>query len=352
MKMRRRGLTLVGSVLLVIMLAAPIVLPGCAPSGEADEAPPAGEEVFTARMAYHWPPDNTGAVNSRAWAAMVEEATDGRIMVELYESASLYKAAEVPMAVREGAIEVGGSNGQGLSSLVPEAAVTLLPMACRTLEDAKGFVEAANVEQLIEERIGAKIVGYAPTNDAAECNNKGPIKALSDYEGIKMRTTLASWKPWCDALGIKSVAMSAGEVSSALGTGMVDGVMSTYAAFRGWNWYKDAPYISTRNIYFCQGWIYASLDWWNTLPKDLQDILSDIRYENEEYVADKAAEDRQMLLDFFEGDGCTLYAMEQSEFDKMKEASVPAWYEAAEHVGGTDILDKLCEYHGYEPPTQ
>jgi len=68
----------------------------------------AAEESFTWKVQSHWPGSSSSYEDSLVrLKTILEERTDGRLELELYEAGSLFKAKEIFNAVSRGILEMG-----------------------------------------------------------------------------------------------------------------------------------------------------------------------------------------------------------------------------------------------------
>jgi len=103
----------------------------------------------------------------------------------------------------------------------------------------------------------------------------------ADLTGLKIRTS-PFYDPMIKALGGAPVRVAGGEIYSALERGVVDGACWPALGALDYKWYEVAKYQVRPRFGDTVYQILVNLDSWNRLPKDLQDLLTQIAIEVEE----------------------------------------------------------------------
>jgi TRAP-type C4-dicarboxylate transport system substrate-binding protein len=106
-----------------------------------------------------------------------------------------------------------------------------------------------------------------------------------DFSGLKIRVTPV-YKPFVEALGGVPVTTSPGEVYTALERGVVDGYGWPSIKISDFGWHEVTKYVVDPGFYQVDVCILVNLDTWNRLPKDLQQVLTDVAVEVEHEASD------------------------------------------------------------------
>ena len=106
-----------------------------------------------------------------------------------------------------------------------------------------------------------------------------------DFSGLKIRVTPV-YKPFVEALGGVPVTTSPGEVYTALERGVVDGYGWPSIKISDFGWHEVTKYVIDPGFYQVDVCILINLDTWNRLPKDLQQVLTDVAKEVEHEASD------------------------------------------------------------------
>ena len=101
----------------------------------------AAEESFTWKVQSHWPGSSSSYEDSLVrLKTILEERTDGRLELELYEAGSLFKAKEIFNAVSRGILEMGTISPAYAQDKITLAGIASgLPFAFRNVWEAAYF---------------------------------------------------------------------------------------------------------------------------------------------------------------------------------------------------------------------
>lgn len=210
----------------------------------------------------------------------LQERSNGQIEVNVYSSGSQYSGATVPVALAQGAIDMGAPLHQHLTKVIPEANVPLLPMfygvepeVIRQLWDGPA---GDRLNELIESKLNVKVIGgYFDLGYGSVFTTTKKIVVPSDMDGLKMRVpggaaTLSRY----EALGAVPVVISISDVPQALQRGTVDGIWSTQESVRSSKLFDSGiKYGFEDRQAFLQYVPMISRKAWDSYPPDLQDLI-------------------------------------------------------------------------------
>ena len=225
----------------------------------------------TIRVA-HLNPEDPFASHSGAMAAvfksLVESSSNGAIEVQLFPNGQLGKDNEVIDQVRAGIVESTISSSGGMAQHYPLVGVFDIPFAFPNIGVAsKVITKESDFGQKfvgdLEGATGLKVLGLIDSGGFfAFTNSKKPITAVSDMEGLRIRTmTLPTHEAIITSLGGQPTPLPWAEVYTALQTGVADGQMNpvpiiAFAKFDEVQQYLSitnhviTPYIWTMNQEF------------------------------------------------------------------------------------------------------
>jgi tripartite ATP-independent transporter DctP family solute receptor len=156
-------------------------------------------------------------------------------------------------AVRAGTIFAAWVGVAFVSRLVPEVEAVSLPFVFEGREQALRVIDG-RVGDLIEDKLAAKgftALGWMELGSRHVTNSKRPLKALEDFQGLKIRmqpneTHLATFR----ALGANPIAMDIKELYSALQQGVVDGQENPYPVILANRYFEVQKYVSDTGHFF------------------------------------------------------------------------------------------------------
>ncbi len=260
-------------LLLVIGLCA-----GCqAPAADvepAEEAEPVAEPVVM-KIGHSHPPETARHQSLLEFKKMVEEETAGAVLVEIYDSGQLGSEAEMMEQVKMGTIQ--GTRGGSFEDAAPEILIYTMPFLFEDLEGIQKITLGEIGERIAENSKKNGVIILA-TGDAGGfrhiSNNVRPITCPEDMKGLKLRTPpIESIIKTMEALGANPVSIPYGETYMALKQGVADGQENPYTNIASMKFYEVQKYLTVINYQFHPDPFFVSLDWYNTLTPEIQDIL-------------------------------------------------------------------------------
>jgi tripartite ATP-independent transporter DctP family solute receptor len=240
----------------------------------------------------------------------LEQATNGRLSIQMYPSMQLGGEKEMIEQAQVGALAIARISVGPMGPLVPELNVFNMPFM---------FRDTAHMEKVIDGEIGAEMLKKLSDHPTAGLiglcwmnagvrnvyNSKKPIQTVEDLKGLKIRMMgNPVFVDTMNALGGNGVAMGFDQLVSAMQTGVVDGAENNYPTYATGQHYRYAKYYSLTGHLMIPEILVFSKKTWDTLPKDDQVLISKF--------AKEAQQEQRKLW----------YAMEQKSRSDMEKAGV------------------------------
>lgn len=288
------------SVILFIVTLMIISLVGCGKSENTESAKKDQPgKVYKIRLAEFYAPNGGGLAKAgRWWADEVEKRTGGRVKIETGWSESFGKVAELPDLVRSGAVE--------MAAIAPGYYPKQMP-----LWNILSAVPFATTEPAITERVvwelydtfpamqeelkknNIKLLYIGVLNPYKFLSNK-PINTIDDMKGLKIRSWGTFVPKMLEAAGAVPVNISVADAYDAFSRGTVDVQVGPVDMIVGQGWADLGKYLTHANFSSPLAACGAiNLDFWNTLPKDIQDIMLQVGREHEQTIIKMLKEDEE-----------------------------------------------------------
>jgi len=181
-------------------------------------------DTITWKVQSHWPGSSSSYEDSlKRIKRVIEERTDGKLKLELYEAGQLFKAQETFNAVSRGVIQMGTiSPAYAQDKMTLAGIASGLPFAFRHVWEASYFHKNLGFEDMLREE-AAKYNVYYSTDKVypTEMVSKKPINSWDDFKGLKIRSSGALQKFLTEA-GAAGTYVPGGELYQALSSGVVD----------------------------------------------------------------------------------------------------------------------------------
>ncbi len=180
----------------------------------------------------------------------LEEATKGRLSIQMFPSMQLGGEKEMIEQAQLGALQIARISVGPMGPLVPEMNVFNLPFV---------FRDSAHMEKVIDGEIGTEILKKLSDHPTANLiglcwmnagsrhvyNSKKPIEKVEDLKGLKIRMMgNPLFVDTMNALGGNGVAMGFDQLINAMQTGVVDGAENNEPSYDSGQHYRYAKFYS------------------------------------------------------------------------------------------------------------
>lgn len=249
-----------------------------ADKSSAAAAEKADDTVYVVKFNSSDPESNGLSIGLKAWAAEVEEASNGRIKFEFYWSNTLAPAADNYTSLLSGA--VGGCNpaAGSLSGTWPiiECGYVPNPSAnnCVVYSQAltKAYLESEALQKEFEDIKLLCLTG----NECyiAISNGKDPSE-LSAWKGANVRVSGSVLSSWTEQLGSSPVNVAVTETYEAYNKHIVDYVLWNWSGTPSFGLMDDTKYALKDNIGYAVLVFAMNKELYESMPADLQAIIDE-----------------------------------------------------------------------------
>ena len=185
----------------------------------------AADKPIVWKVQSHWPGASSSYQDSLVRIKnVIEERTDGRLKLQLYEAGQLFKAQEIFNAVSRGVIQMGTISPAYAQDKMSLAGIASgLPFAFHHVWEVAYFHKNMGFEDQLRKE-AAKYNVYYSTDKVypTEMVVKKPINSWDDFKGLKIRSSGALQQFLTEA-GASGTYISGSELYQALASGIVDG---------------------------------------------------------------------------------------------------------------------------------
>ncbi|HEY9121099.1 MAG TPA: TRAP transporter substrate-binding protein DctP [Marinobacter sp.] len=188
-------------------------------------APVAAQDTTTWKVQSHWPGASSSYEDSLVRLKnVIEERTDGRLKLQLFEAGSLFKSTEIFNAVSRGILEMGTISPAYAQDKISLAGIASgLPFAFRNVWEAAYFHQGLGFEEMLREEAAEHDVYWATDKVyPTEMVVKEPIKSWEDFTKLKIRSS-GTLQSFLTEAGAAASYIPGSELYSALDSGIVDG---------------------------------------------------------------------------------------------------------------------------------
>lgn len=290
------------------------------------------------RLAENQPEDGPVTVGDRKFAEYVKEASDGRLLVEVYAGAILGQETETIQQARAGVIDMARVNTVPLAEFVKELGVVTLPYVFASPEHQKKVVGGEIGEALAPafEKAGLKLICWFHAGSRNFYTGKKPIKSVADVKGMKLRVQPAQISiRMVELMGGIPTPMNYSEVYSALQTGIIDGAENDYASYYTASHHEPAKYFTEDGHLAPPAVIVMNKAKFDALDPEMQKILLDSGRKAMDFEFKVMMDFEDQAKEKVMAAGTQVFTVDISEFQK---AVMPIYEQYPEHA---EILKKI-----------
>jgi tripartite ATP-independent transporter DctP family solute receptor len=215
----------------------------------------------------------------------LEEATGGRLGIQMYASMQLGGEKEAIEQAQVGALQLARVSVGTLGPVVDDLNVFNLPFLFRDTAHMEKVIDGPVGQELLDKvtsNPNTRLIGLAWMDAGARSlyDTKRPIKSIDDLKGLKVRVMgNPMFVDMMNALGGNGVAMGYDQVFSALQTGVVDGAENNPPSFVFDNHYQVAKYYTLTEHLIVPEILVFSRATWDGLSKDDQALIKKLARE-------------------------------------------------------------------------
>jgi tripartite ATP-independent transporter DctP family solute receptor len=189
------------------------------------------------------------------------------------------------------------------------------------------------------EKKGLKVLAVWENGFRQITNNKRPIKAPADLQGIKLRVPEGKWRvKMFQAYGANPSPMKFSELFTALQTGVMDGEENPFTQIYSAKLQEVQKYLSLSGHVYTPAYLTVGKTKWESLPPDVRQVLEDTAKETQAYVYQTAAADDAELLGKLKQAGMQVNDVDKDAFIA---ASKPIYEDFGKEVGGAkEVIDR------------
>lgn len=188
---------------------------------------PALQAQTTWKLATGYRVESFHTQNIMQFSRDVEQATGGKLLIQVYPNNTLAKLNDVSQAVQQGKAEAVETIMSSLVKEMPVAGADSIPFVVSSYKDAERLwkLQRPGVEKHFNE-LGLKLL-YAVPWPPQGLHSSKPIRSVADFRGTQMRTYSPTTLRIAELLGAKPVDVAMVDVGKALSEGRMDNMITS-----------------------------------------------------------------------------------------------------------------------------
>ena len=306
-----------------------------------DENASTDDTVYTLVVTQHDAEASPAGEFLNNWAAEVEEASGGRIDIEIYHGGTIAGPKDAIDAVNLGAVDIAWGLHSYFAGQFPVTEVFALP--CIDIDSAVEGSEALwnfynTTDYMDAEYEGFHVLYLHTDSQSPIATVDTKIETIEDFKGMSIYATAGPKVTFVSAMEAQAEACAINELYMNLDKGIFDGCITSWSSINWYNFHEAVSYLLDENVGVSTYFLLMNPDSYAKLPADLQAILDEVsadagKYtvawdEEEAAVKEKAAVAEKIY---------NLSETERANLESAAKETVATWIEYLED--GQEIYD-------------
>ena len=260
----------------------------------------------------------------------LEQATNGRVSVQMYPAMQLGGEKEAIEQAQIGAIAFARVSVGALGPVVDDLNVFNMPYVFRNTAHMQQVIDGPIGQELLDKvtNSGKGLIGLCWMDAGARnfYDTKKPIKTVADLKGLKIRVIgNPIFVDMANAMGGNGVAMGYDQVFSALQTGVVDGAENNPPSYVFDNHYQVAKFYTIDEHLIVPEMLVLSKKAWDGMSKDDQALLLKFAKEAQQEERKLWVAYEQQAMDKAKAAGIQIIQVSDADKKAFQDAVKPVW---------------------------
>lgn len=269
----------------------------------------------------------------------VNNEMNGVACMEVFPNSTLYNDDVVLEAMLQGDVQFAAPSLSKFEKFTKQFRIFDLPFMFKNIEAVDAFQQSETGSAMKNSMQRRGLVGLEFWhNGLKQFSANKPLVTPDDAKGLKFRVQKSDvLVAQIEALEASAQPMAFSEVYGALQTGVVDGQENTWSNIYGRKFFEVQDGITETNHGIIDYLVVTSVDWWESLDKDVRNQLAQILREvteqrnGEAFAVNESA--KQAIIDA----GHTIRTLTDEQRQAWVDAMLPVWEQFEGDVGAENI---------------
>ncbi len=272
-------------------------------------------------------------------AKRVNAEMDGKACMVVFPNSTLYNDNKVLEAMLQGDVQLAAPSLSKFEKFTKKFRIFDLPFMFKNIDAVDEFQQSATGQAMLNSMQKRGLQGLAFWhNGMKQMSANKPLIHPSDAKGLKFRVQssdvlVAQMK----AIGGSPQKMAFSEVYGALQQGVVDGQENTWSNIYGKKFYEVQDGITETNHGIIDYLLVTSVDWLNSLPKDVRKQFLEIVAEVTKTRNGESTKVNEAAKQAVIAAGATVRELTPAQRAEWVAAMKPVWKQFEGDVGAENI---------------
>lgn len=312
------------------------------------------DQTYTISLATCWANDHpTTKAIDEVFIPYITEHTDGKVVIEHYPNNQLGGEQDAYEQVMDGSVQMAALGNLWGNNVVPELNIQEIPFLFDSEDEFWDVASDINGEfcqtaQKACNEHGVTLLGLYKRGFRETTSNK-PINSVEDLNGLVMRMPSVDFiiNTW-QSYGANTTVIAWNECYTACQQKTCEGTEGSLDSIYAMKLYEVQKDLAMTNHVLSIGELTVNTNYWNTLPKDYQDVISEATKLLQEDVYERITNSEKEWIADMEANGMTVTypdreSMKNACKDVVKEyiENTDCAVDIIKMFGKTDYLDNL-----------
>jgi C4-dicarboxylate-binding protein DctP len=288
-------------------------------------------------------------VNLLQFKEEVERRTEGAVAIEVYDNSRLYKDNQVVDAVSSGAIQMGITNYNQFSRLVPAIDIIGQPF----LLNFDALVRAATnpdgeIRKLIDTAVlkatGTRVLWWQAYGSSVFFSKGRDTKRPARVAGQKIRVSGENYAVFIKSCGGVPLVISASNQHQAAKDGTVDMITTGITAVDSRKLWEVTDTVTRTEHAALEFVVIINEGIWQSFPAQLQSIFLDVAKKVERHLREQMADIEAKAYAFARAKGMKVHELNPDDVAEWRACSAGLLHDYME--GGGDLARRLMGAYG------
>ncbi|MBX8944586.1 MULTISPECIES: DctP family TRAP transporter solute-binding subunit [unclassified Lysinibacillus] len=271
------------------------------------------------------------------FAELIKERSNGHVEIQVFPNGVLYKDGEEMNALLRGDIQMIAPAISKITTFVPEWSVMDLPYAFKNAKEVHTYVESEVGQSLMKRLNKHNLISMGIWDSGFKqlSNSIRPIQNLTDLQGLRMRIMPSDiLAEQFSIAGAYPRRIDFNTVFHQLQKGNVDGQENTLTNITSKNLHSLQDYLTISNHGYLGYLLLMNNEFWNSLPKNVQELLIDTLEEVQKWEWQQAENLSAERLQEMEACQCIqIHYLTEEEIEDWENAFKPVYDYYTENYG-------------------
>jgi len=285
-------------------------------------------------------------VAAERFKQLVEEKSEGKVIVQIYPNGMLYNDENELEALRENDVQMIAPTISKMTGTLPDWQVLDLPYIIENDAQLKKVLNGQVSKSLLEELDQINVKGLTFWNNGfKQIASTTPIIEVGQFKGMRVRMMTSDiLHEQFDLLDAKPIATSFGDVYYDLKRKNVDAQENTISNIYSKQFHTMENHITLSNHGILSYAVMMNEDFWNSLDEEVQQIITDSLDEMQNWQFERAEQFNNEDLNLLKADSkVNIYELDEQAKNEWKEKLQPIYMHYEKRINNHYLEDLLRE---------